>query len=192
MKKKKIFKVLYMCISAIFIASAIITTVMILSFDMQYACPKFGNHILVSVNDSELSPKILKGSALLSDLKYDKVEKGDYVIITTKSMAGIQYSARRLESVEDEYYLVSGTEGRGPFYVNKSSVMAVSKMQIYGLGGYINMMRTRNGFLLLVIIPLVIVIIIQVIRMLLLIQEKKLKEQYANVTADETVNKEEM
>ncbi|HQG00587.1 MAG TPA: hypothetical protein PLK23_06430, partial [Clostridia bacterium] len=67
----------------------------------------------------------------------------------------------------------------------------VSKMQIYGLGGYINIMRTRTGFLLLVIIPLVIVIIIQVIRMLLLIQEKKLKEQYANTTA-ETVKKEDV
>ena len=178
MKRKKVFKILYIMLAVVFISSAVITTAMILSFDKQYACPKFGNYILVSVNDSELSPKVLKGSALLSDLKYEEAEIGDYVIIVSKSSTGLQYAVRQVERVEDAYYTVSGTEGRGSFYVAKSSIIAVSKMQIYGLGSHINMMRTQSGFFTFVIIPLVIIIMIQIIRMVMLIQEKKIKEKY--------------
>jgi hypothetical protein len=162
----------------LFVTSAIITTLMILSFDKQYACPKFGNYIIVSVNDSELSPKVLKGNALIANLQYKEVQKGDYVIIAVKNSTGIQYAVRQVESVQEEYYTVSGTEGRGSFYVAKESIIAVSKIQIFGLGAYINLMRTQTGFFVFVIIPLVIVIMIQIIRMAVLIQEKKIKEKY--------------
>jgi len=178
MKKKKILKILYFILAAIFVSSAIITTTMILSFNKDYSCPKFGNYIIVSVNDSELSPKILKGSALISDLEYNEVNRGDYVIIASKSSDGFQYAARFVEDVEDEYYTVSGTQNRGAFYVAKDSVIAVNRIQIYGLGGFINMMRTQSGFFTFVIIPLVIIIMIQIVRMVLLVQEKKLKEKY--------------
>ncbi|MFA5341150.1 MAG: hypothetical protein WC332_05150 [Clostridia bacterium] len=178
MKRRKIFKIIYVLLATLFVASALITTAMILSFDKQYACPKFGNYLLISVNDSELSPKVLKGSALVSDIKYEEVKNGDYVIIAVKNSSGIQYAARQVERVDDEYYAVSGTEGRGVFYVDKNSVIALSRLPIIGLGAHINMMRTQSGFFTFVIIPLIIVIVIQIIRMVMLIQEKKIKEKY--------------
>ncbi len=178
MKKKKILKILYIILAVIFVSSAIVTTAMILSFDKDYSCPKFGNYIIVSVNNSELSPKVLKGSALISDLEYNEVNRGDYIVIASKGSDGFQYAARLVEEVEDEYYTVSGTQNRGAFYVAKDSVIAVNRMQIYGLGGFINMMRTQSGFFIFVIIPLVVIIMIQIVRMVLLIQEKKIKEKY--------------
>ncbi len=195
MMRKKIFKILYIILVAIFVASAIVTTVMIFSFDKQYACPRFGSYILVSVNDSELSPKVLKGSALISDLDYNQAENGEYVIIAAKNSSGVQYVAREVQRVEEGYYTVAGTEGRGSFYVAKDSIIAVSKMQIYGLGAHINMMRTQTGFFIFVIIPLVIVIMIQIIRMVMLIQEKKIKEKYESkmqMNADNSANKEDV
>lgn len=179
MRKRSFFKILYLIFSILFVLSSIMTTVLIISFDKDYASPKFGNFILVSVNDSELSPKVLKGSALLSDLKYDSIKMGDLVIITTKNNHQIQYAARRVEMVEKDYYSVSGTEGRGSFYVSKSSVVAVSCVQFYGVGAYMNIMRTQAGFFGFVIVPLVIIIMIQIIRMISLLQENKYKDKYA-------------
>lgn len=178
MEKSKFLKVLYIILSILFVLSSIMTTVLILSFDKDYASPKFGDLILVSVNDSELSPKVLKGSALLADLKYDQVQTGDYVIITSKNSKGVEYTPRRVKNVDQEYYTVEGTEGRGSFYIAKSGVIAVSRMQFYGLGAYMNTMRTQAGFFGFVIVPLVIIIMVQIIRMVSLVQEKRFKEKY--------------
>ncbi|MFA7673037.1 MAG: hypothetical protein WCY62_04200 [Clostridia bacterium] len=177
--KKKLFKIIYMIFAILFVLSAITTTVLMLSFDKDYACPRFGNYILVSISDSYLSPKIFKGSALLSDLEFEQADIGDHAIITTKSNEGLQYAARIVEKVEDEYYTVSGTEGKGSFYVSKDSVIAVSRFQFYGLGAYMDVMRTQAGFFGFIIIPLIIIIMIQIIRMVSLIQEKHFKEQMA-------------
>lgn len=177
--RKRFFRIIYMIFAILFVLSAVTTTVLMLAFDEDYACPKFGNYILVSVNDSYLSPKIQKGSALLSDLEFEQVNIGDYAIITTKSNEGLQYAARIVEKVEDEYYTVSGTEGKGSFYVSKDSVIAVSRFQIYGIGAYTDIMRTQVGFLGFIIIPLIIIIMVQIIRMVSLVQEKHFKDQMA-------------
>jgi hypothetical protein len=83
--KKKVFRIIYLIFAILFVLSAITTTVLMLSFDKDYACPKFGHYILISVTDSNLSPKILKGSALLSDLEFGQAVTGDNAIITTKA-----------------------------------------------------------------------------------------------------------
>lgn len=185
MKKNKIFKITYLVLSILFVLSAITTTVLILSFDKGYASPKFGNNILVSINDSAMSPKILKGSALLASLDNTSVKPDDLVIIASKNSQGVEYAVRKVEKAEGDYYTVSGTEGRGSFYVAKSGVIAVSRMQFYGLGAYINIMRSQAGFFGFVIVPLIIIIMVQIIRMVSLIQEKRFKEKYAPETQND-------
>jgi hypothetical protein len=38
-------------------------------------------------------------------LDYNQAKNGEYVIIATKNSSGVQYAARRVESVEEEFTL---------------------------------------------------------------------------------------
>ncbi len=169
--------IIYLILAILFSITAVIAGILMFTFNKEYATPKFKNYILVSVKENDLFPAIVKGSALVTDLGYGQVKVGDHIVLLSRDSKGVSYNIRKVLKEEDSTFTVEGTQGRNAYFVSKKSVIGVSKFQLYGLGAYLEAIRTRLGFILLIVLPLVLIIIIQIVRMALIISRERFEER---------------
>lgn len=161
---KKVLKIILGILIVPYLVIVIFLTICLLNYN-DYNITELGNKSLIIINDNELEPNYKKNDLIV-------VEKNDYANVKNGNMIFFYDNYRNkitvnygkvidAEKITDDEYTFT-VEGDHPisseFFIGKSDTSRVYS----GLGGIINTLESRWGYLFVVVFPILVIFIYEI------------------------------
>lgn len=146
----------------IYVAIAIFVTICLLSYN-QFKVTEFGNKSLLLITDDGLSPDFKKGDLVILD-KSSKIitgKKAFFYMITDRKVEVKLGTVDKLKTVTDTettYTFEGDRDVSGEYVLGPSDTAEIIPV----VGGILNVLESKWGFLFLIVLPSLIAFIYQI------------------------------
>ena len=167
--KKRILNILFIIYAVI----AIFVTVCLLSYN-KFKVTEFGNNTFIIITDDELAPEFNKGDLVIANKK-SLVTTGHKAFFYSIANRKIEIKLATVEGIEkvtnkENTYMLEGDRTiSGEYLIGDAETAEVVPI----VGGILNILESKLGFLFLIVLPSFLAFIYQLSIVIAQIKEKK-------------------
>ena len=184
-----------------FVAFAVAITIIVLVANADDdRVPSINGKSFISILTDSMSPTFKKGDLIISekleDSEKSKLQVGDIITyyVDLDGDGFKELNSHRIVSINDNngliYYTTQGdntvtnpTPDAPVFYGDV--ICRYTGTKISGIGGFLNFLQTKNGFLFVIVIPLILFFLYELCRFIFVLVEFRSKKASAISPADE-------